>query len=51
MKSLLQDNDIAMYATHNEVKSAVAEIFTRILKKNIFKCMTSISKNMHFLVN
>ena len=27
----LQDNDIAMYATHNEGKSVVAEIFTNIM--------------------
>ena len=34
MKSWLQDNDIKMYSTHNEGKSAVAEKF--IKNKNVF---------------
>ena len=38
-----QDNDIAMYSTHNEGKSAVAERFIRALKNKIYKYMTSIS--------
>ena len=33
-------------STHNEGKSAVAEIFIRTLKNNISKSMTSISKNV-----
>ena len=33
MKSQLQDNDIEMYSTHNELKSVVVEKF--------IKCMTS----------
>ena len=33
MKSLLQNNDIEMYSTHNEGKSAIAERFIMNLKK------------------
>ena len=47
MKSWLQENDIAMYSTHNEGKSVVAERFIRTLKNNIYKYMTSISKNVY----
>ena len=36
-----------MYSTHNEGKSIVAERFIRILKKKIYKYMTSISKNVY----
>ena len=46
-KKWLQDNDIVMYSTHNEGKSVVAERFTRTLKSKIYKCMTSISKNVY----
>ena len=42
-----QDNDIVMCSTHNEGKSAVAEIFIRTLKNKIYKYMTSISKNVY----
>ena len=35
-----------MYSTHKEGKSAVAERFIRTLKI-IYKCMTSISKNLY----
>ena len=47
MKSWLQDNNIAMYSTHNEGKSVVAERFIRTIKNKIYKYMTSISKNVH----
>ena len=47
MKSWLEKNDIEMYSTHNEGRSAVAEIFIRALKKEIYKYMTSISKNVY----
>ena len=47
MKSWLQDNDIAMYSTHNEGKSVVAERFIKTIKNKIYKYMTSISKNMY----
>ena len=44
MKSILQNNNIEMYSTHNEGKSVVAERFIRL------QYMTSISK-MHILIN
>ena len=46
-KKWLPDNDIAMYSTHNEGKSVVAERFLRTLKSKIYKYMTSISKNVY----
>ena len=46
-KKWLQNNDIAMYSTHNERKSVVAERFIRTLKNKIYKYMTSISKNAY----
>ena len=46
MKSWLQDNDIEMYPTHKERKSAVTERFIRTLKNKIYKYMTSI-KNVY----
>ena len=36
-----------MCSTHNEGKSVVAERFIRTLKTNIYKYMTSISKNLY----
>ena len=47
MKSWVQENDIAMSSTHNGGKSVAAEIFIRTLKNKIYKCMTSISKNVY----
>ena len=47
MKSWLQDNDIAMYSTHNEEESAVTERFIRTIRNKVYKYMTSISKNMY----
>ena len=46
-KKWLQDNDIAMYSTHNERKSTVVERFIRTLRNKIYKYMTSISKNVY----
>ena len=46
-KKWLQDNNIDMYSTHNEGKSAVAKRFIRIIKNKIYKCMTSISQNVY----
>ena len=43
----LKDNDIEMYSINNEGKSVVAERFIRTLKNKIYKCMTSISKNVY----
>ena len=45
IKSWLQDNDIAMYSTHNTDKTVVAERFIRTIKNKLYKYMTSISKN------
>ena len=47
IKSILQNNDIETYLTHNEEKSVVAERFIRTLKNEIFKYMTSVSKNVY----
>ena len=46
-KKWLKDNDIEMYSIQNEGKSVVAERFNRKLKTNIYKYMTSVSKNVH----
>ena len=46
-KKWLQDNDIIMYSTNNEGKSVVAERFITTLKSEIYKYITSISKNVH----
>ena len=46
-KKWLQDTDIAMCSTHNEVKSVDAERFTKTIKNKIYKYMTSISKNKY----
>ena len=47
MKSWLGKNAIEMYSTHNKGKSVNAEIFIRTLKNNIYRYMTSISKNVY----
>ena len=46
-KKWLQDNDIVMYPTNNKGKSVVAERFIRTTKNKIYKCMTSVSKNVY----
>ena len=46
-KNWLRDNHIFMYSTHNNGKSVVAERFIRTLKGEIYKYMTSISKNVY----
>ena len=46
-KKWLKGNDIEMYSIHNEGKSVVAEGVIRTLKNKIYKCMTSISKNVY----
>ena len=45
-KKWLKDNSIEMYSKHNEGKSVVAERFIRTIKNQIYKYMTSISKNV-----
>ena len=47
-KKFLKINNIEMYSTYNEGKSAVAERFIRTLKNKIFRHMTAISKNVYF---
>ena len=47
MKSWLEDNGTEMYSTYNERKFVVAERFIRTLKDNIYKYMTSVSKNVY----
>ena len=47
MKSWLQENKIETYSIHNERKSVVAERFVRTLKKEIYKYMTSKSKDVY----
>ena len=37
MKSLLQNNDIEMYSSHNEGKFVTDERFIRFLKNKIYK--------------
>ena len=46
-KKWFRDNNIVMYSTHNEGKSVVAERFIRTIKSEIYKYMTSISKNVY----
>ena len=36
-----------MYSTHNEGKSAAAEIFIRTLKNKMYKYVMSVSKNVY----
>ena len=43
----LEINNIKMYSTFNERKSAVAEKFIKTLKNKIYKHMTAISKNIY----
>ena len=47
-KRFLKINDIEMYSTFNERKSAVAERFIRTLKNKIFKHMKALSKDVYF---
>ena len=46
-KKWLKDNDIEMYSIYKEGKFVVAERFNKTLKNEIYKCMTSISKNVY----
>ena len=47
MKLFLQNNNIEMHSMHNEEKSVVAGRFVRTLMNKLYKCMTSISKNVN----
>ena len=46
----LLDNDINMFSTYNEGKSAVAEKFIRTLKNKLYKHMTATGKNVYYYV-
>ena len=46
-KDFLKINNIEMYSTFNEGKSAVAETFIKTLKYKSFKYLTTISKNVY----
>ena len=47
MESRLQNKDIDMYSTHNEIKSVVTKKFIRASNNKIYKYMTLVSKNMY----
>ena len=47
VKSWLEKNNIEMYSTRNEGQSIGAERFMRTLKNNIYKYVTSVSKNVY----
>ena len=47
MKSLLQKNCVEIYSTRNEGNSIIAERLIRTLKNQIYKYMTSVSKNIY----
>ena len=44
---MARKNVIEMYSVHNEGRSVVAERFIKTLKIKIYKCVTSISKNLY----
>ena len=48
LEKWLSDNDIIMYSTYNEGKSAVAERFIRTLKNKLYKHMTATGKNVYY---
>ena len=41
MQAWLDNNDILMYSTNNEGKSAIAERFVKTLKSKIYKKITA----------
>ena len=43
----LKNNDVLMYSTHNEGKSAIAERFIKTLKTKIYKKMTANDSNFY----
>ena len=47
MNSWLENNDIEVYSTYNEGKSVDTERFIRTLNNKIYKCITSITKNVY----
>ena len=47
MESWRSDNYIEMCSTHNKAKSVAAERSVITLKNKIYKCVTSVAKNVH----
>ena len=47
MKSWLQDNDMEINSSHNKGECVVAERFVTTFKNEIYKYMTSVSKNVY----
>ena len=47
LKLWLEKNGKEIYSVHNEGKSVIAERFIRTLNNEIYKYMTSISKNVY----
>ena len=47
MKSWLKKNGIKMYLPHKEGKPVIAERFIKTLKNKVYKCATSVSKNIY----
>ena len=47
MRSWQEKNGMEMHSLHNERKSVIAERLIRTLNNKIYKCMTSISKNVY----
>ena len=46
-KKQLKDNDVEMYSIRNKEKSVVAQRLNRAIKTNIYKYVTSVSKNVY----
>ena len=46
-KKWVQENDVILYSTNNEVKSVVAERFITTLKNKYYKYMTPRSKSVY----
>ena len=43
----IEYNNIEMYSTYNQGKSVFGERFIKTLKSRVYKCMTSISRNVY----
>ena len=44
---MVKKNGIEMYLSHNEGKPVIAERFIKTLKNKVYKCATSVSKNIY----
>ena len=47
MKPFLWNNYVEMYSMHNEGEFVIVQRFIRTLNNKIYRCMTSISKNVY----